>query len=239
MSFNRPPPAPPKAKPKEGLLGKKAIPEDTNALWRLDQWFGALPAPVMAKLKAYHAELLKFNVKLNLISRSTEREADEIHFADCLLASEILLKQDLGKKVYDIGSGNGFPGLILATLDPTREYFLVESDTRKCEFLKHAVHRLELKNVMVMNVSLKSLKDSEVEVAVSRGFASIGKTLLSCNKIFKTGGRFFHLKASTWSTEIAELPSQLISVWSPALVGEYSLPVNQARRAIVGTQKNQ
>jgi len=212
-------------------------PADHNALWRIPEWFSSLPANVPERLKAYHGELLRFNLKVNLISRTTEREADEAHFADCLMAAQLLMKAGLDKRVFDIGSGNGLPGIVLGIYDPTREYVLVESDTRKCEFMKHMVHMLGLKNVSVMSVRFETLIGQGVTCAVSRGFASISKTVLACNKIFEKGGRFFHLKGNNWSSEIAELPSQLISLWAPQLIGEYTLPVSQARRAIVITQK--
>ena len=191
----------------------------------------------MLKLQTYHQELLKFNLKVNLISRNSEREADETHFADCLLASRLILKESPGNTIYDIGSGNGLPGLILAILSPDTTVMLVESDSRKSEFLKHMIHLLCLKNVNVMNVRLETLQAATIETAVSRGFASISKSVLAINRSFNSGGKFFHLKGSNWSTEIAELPSQLISIWTPSLVGEYSLPVSQVRRAIICTVK--
>jgi 16S rRNA (guanine527-N7)-methyltransferase len=222
----------PKKKETDGPPSK-----DGNALWRLPEWIKTLPADRMDLLKSYHAELLKFNAKVNLISKNTEREADELHFADCVLASEIVFKYDLPKKVFDIGSGNGFPGLVFGILDQSREYILVESDSRKVEFLKHAINVLKLKNVVALNVRFETLASMSIEAAVSRGFASIAKTLLFSNKIFEKDALFLHLKGSNWSSEIAGLPSQLISVWHPELLGEYSLPGSQSRRAIVITQK--
>lgn len=210
--------------------------ESDNALWRIPEWFKTMDPKFAEVMKTYHRELMKFNGKLNLISRNTEREADETHFADSLLASELLLKMNLGKKVYDIGSGNGLPGLILAVCKPDVEFALVESDARKCEFLKHMIHVLGLKNCQVMNVRLETL--SGMDVAVSRGFANLSKALLASNRLFNKGGRFYHLKGNNWSREIADIPSQLIAHWKPELVGEYSLPVSQVRRAVVCTTKN-
>jgi 16S rRNA (guanine527-N7)-methyltransferase len=89
-----------------------------------------------------------------------------------------------------------------------------------------------------MNVRLETLKASEMSLAVSRGFANISKSLLAVNKCFTKGGRFYHMKGSNWSTEIAEIPTQIISLWSPELVGEYTLPDTQARRGVVCTTKN-
>lgn len=216
---------------------KDVAPASDNALWRVPEWFPDLDGQTLSLLKAYHTELLRFNLKLNLISRNTERDADEAHFADSILALQSLVLKDLGERVFDIGSGNGLPGLILAILQPGINVQLVESDSRKVEFLKHVVHTLSLKNVGIMNIRIESLKSTEIRVAFSRGFASISKTCLLFNKIFSIGGQFYHLKGNSWSSEIAELPSQLISVWNPELVGEYSLPVSQARRAVVRTIK--
>ena len=147
--------------------------EDTNALWRIQEWFKDLGPEKVQRLRLYHSDLLRFNIKVNLISRNTERDADEAHFADCILAAKVILASDLDKRVFDIGSGNGLPGIVLGILDPTREYICVESDGRKCEFLKHVIQLLGLKNVTTMNVRFESLAGHEVKCAVSRGFASI------------------------------------------------------------------
>ncbi len=211
--------------------------DPNNALWRLKEWFPDLDPQLHEMLKLFHSELIKFNLRLNLVARTTEREADEIHFADCLSACQLIGATGLTAPVYDVGSGNGLPGIILGILNPMVEINLVESDSRKCEFLKHAIHVLKLPHVKVMNVRLESLKAADLGIGLSRGFATIAKTILACNRIFTKGGKFYHLKGPSWSREIADIPSQLISAWSPELVGEYSLPVSQGRRAVVCTTK--
>lgn len=223
-------------------INKKKAPDPaeaqaTNALWRIPEWFPNIDPKLAENLRLYHEELLKFNLKLNLISRQTEREADEAHFADCLLAAQIMVKENFGSVLFDVGSGNGMPGLIIGLMRPNVQIMLVESDSRKCEFLKHMIHAFKMPNVKVMNTRLESMQGSGIECAISRGLASISKTCLLFNKIFPKGGKFYHMKGVGWSSEIASIPSQLISVWSPRLVGEYSLPVSQARRAIVCTEK--
>lgn len=227
----------PPSKPSTAKAGTSAPAKEAQALWRVEEWHPSLTADQRERLRAFHAELLKFNSRVNLISKNTEREADELHFTDCLMAAELVLKVPLPKKIFDIGSGNGFPGIVFPIVDQSREYVLVESDARKCEFMKHVLAVLSLKNASVLNARFESLGGVGIEAAMSRGFASIAKTLLACNRIFPKGAQFVHLKGPNWSSEIAELPSQLISVWQPELVGEYFLPVSQARRAIVSTLK--
>lgn len=233
MSNRFPPSRFPASKEKE----EKKEGDADNALWRLDKWFPQLDPKIAEKLRVYHSELLKFNMKLNLISRNTERDADEVHFADSLMASELLIKAGIVGPVYDLGSGNGLPGVVLAILKPDLEVVLVEADTRKCEFLKHIVHVLQLPNCKIMNVRLETLKEVAMSSAISRGFASISNAALAVNRTFAKGGKFYHLKGNNWSTEIAALPSQLISLWTPELIGEYSLPDSQARRAVICTTR--
>lgn len=240
MSSRFPPSKSPFASAEKKVPGAAATnpsADPNNALWRMAEWFPDLDPQIHELLKMFHSELIKFNLRLNLVSRATEREADEVHFADCLSAAQLISATGLNRPIYDVGSGNGLPGIVMGILNPTLEVFLVESDSRKCEFLKHAVHHLKLANVKVMNVRLESLKNTDLGVGVSRGFATIAKTILACNKIFSKGGKFYHLKGPSWSREIADIPSQLISVWTPELVGEYSLPVSQSRRAVVCTSK--
>lgn len=209
-----------------------------HALWRVPQWFSALAPDTLETLRQFHVELLKFNAKLNLISRNTERDADETHFADCVLAIQALPQLTKAKLVVDVGSGNGLPGLIFAILHPHHPIQLVESDARKCEFLKHVAHQLNLRQVQVANVRLEALPMVAAgSVGLSRGFASISKTCLLANKVFPAGSTFYHLKGNSWSSEIAEIPSQLMSFWRPELVGEYTLPVSQVRRGLVATTK--
>jgi 16S rRNA (guanine527-N7)-methyltransferase len=216
--------------------GSNSSPQ-VQALWRIPKWFPKLSPDMQETLKKFHAELLNFNAKINLIGRGTERDADEAHFADAISGSELLLKHSKAETIYDIGSGNGLPGIAMAILDLHRKLILVEVDERKGEFLKQVIHRLGLKNVSVKIERFEKLPESSIEAAVSRGFASISRTLLMGNKQMAPKSSYYHMKTNNWSREIAEMPSQLCAIWSPELVGEYSLPDTQARRAVVVTKK--
>ena len=212
----------------------EALPQ---ALWRIPQWFPNLSTSTLDLLRLFHVELLHFNSKVNLIGRGTERESDEAHFADAIYGIQIVLEHSRALSFYDIGSGNGLPGVALAIIQPGCVVKLVERDTRKAEFLKQIVFRLQLANVEVLCGRFEDIKPKSIEIALSRGFASISKAILKNNKAFHEGSTYYHFKTNTWSREIAEIPSQVCAIWTPELVGEYSLPVNQARRAIIATRK--
>lgn len=205
--------------------------------WRIDQWFPDLSAEVRAKLKAYHAELLKFNKTINLIGVKTIPFADALHFADCIMAVRVINQSTKLQEIHDFGSGNGFPGVVLAIMNPETKVHLVDIDQRKAEFLKHIISVLELKNADVLIRNIETLPEGSVKCAISRGYAPISKAILVARKLIPTGGSYFHMKSEEWATEIADIPTQLCSYWQPGLLAEYKLPVGEVKFAVVKTEK--
>jgi 16S rRNA (guanine527-N7)-methyltransferase len=220
------------------IWGKSGAEPITNQ-WRIDQWFPEIPLEMKNQLKRFYEELLKFNKTVNLIAAKTIPTADSIHFADCILATRLIEKDLKVDEIYDFGSGNGFPGIIMALMMPHRKIHLVELDGRKAEFLKHVIVQLGLKNCDVLVRQAEALPVGSVRCGVSRGFAGISKAILLTRRIFPVGGVYYHLKSEEWATEIADIPTQLCSYWLPGLVGEYKLPVGEVRFAVIKTEKIQ
>ncbi|KHD87243.1 MAG: 16S rRNA methyltransferase [Bdellovibrio sp. ArHS] len=206
--------------------------------WRIDEWFPDLSPETRTRLKAYHEELLKFNRTLTLISPKTVFVADAVHFADSILASRTIQRSNPKiDKITDVGSGNGFPGMVFAILYPQIQVTLLDIDQKKCEFLKHLASHLKLSNVTVENKNVESLPENSLQYAMARGFANISRTILSCRKVMQKGGAFYHLKSEEWGIEVGEIPTQLCSIWTPSLVGEYKLPVGAVKFSVVKTDK--
>jgi 16S rRNA (guanine527-N7)-methyltransferase len=207
--------------------------------WRIDQWFPDLSPEIRTKLKKYHEELLRFNKNLSLIGVKTIPMADAIHFADSILASRLIVTDLKENEIYNFGAGNGFPCLIMALLNPSKKFHLVEVDAKKVDFLKHIASLLELRNVSFLMRAIDALPSESVKCAISRGFAPLSKAMLATRKVFPVGGIYYHLKGEEWATEIADIPSQLCSYWQPGLLGEYKLPVGEVKFAVVKTEKIQ
>ena len=151
--------------------------------WRIPEWFQGLSKEQLDALRVYHYELMHFNGRINLISPKSERNADLIHFSDSILAAQEIMKDDMGGyPIYDVGSGNGLPGMVLSILYPDQEVILLDSDSRKVEFLKHIIHRLGLKNVSTLNVRFEDIEEGSIHRVVSRGFANITKCLVAARK---------------------------------------------------------
>lgn len=206
--------------------------------WRLQQWFPDLSATELKNLKKYHEELSKFNKVLNLISPKTLFTADAVHFADSILSSRIVSKKaNKNNTIYDVGSGNGFPGLVYGILNLDQKVILLDVDQRKCEFLKHTISSLGLTNVSVENKNVDKLPDNSINQAIMRGFAPLPRAMMQFRKIVSVGGTIFHLKSEEWSLEVSQVPSQLCSIWQPVLEGEYTIPTLAHKMYVVRTDR--
>jgi 16S rRNA (guanine527-N7)-methyltransferase len=205
--------------------------------FRIRRWFPKLSDHEIASMEVYFRELLKFNMKINLVSPRTLDEADILHFADSILGCQIVLEDESISEIHDFGSGNGFPGLIMGILRPDLKLTLMESDKRKAEFIKHVASVLHLKNLNVRSERVESLKPGTVTTAICRAFANLPRSLLLTRKVFEVGGSFYHFKGNEWSFEMAQLPEQLCSTWNTKLVKEYELPETDISHSILVSTK--
>lgn len=219
-------------------MDEAATQKEQQANWRLKLWFPELEETKHDLLKKYFLELQKFNKVVNLVSAKTLLHADAVHFADSLLASQVVRKKvNKNNTLFDLGSGNGFPGMVYGILYPDQKIVLMDSDERKCEFLKHVADSLGLLNVAVQCKKIDLLPTSSIEQAICRGFAPLPKALLMLRKIISKGGVIYHMKSEEWALEISQIPSQLCSMWEPKLESNYVLPLGDIKMYVVETSK--
>lgn len=212
--------------------------DSEGRLWRISEWFPDLSTHTVTALRAFHSELIYFNGRMNLISSRTERIADSIHFADAILGSRAIFSAAAGvTEIYDIGSGNGIPGIVFSLLYQNVKVVLVDADARKTEFMKHCAARLSLSNCHTKHARLEDLGEASVHCAMSRGFSSISKTLVWSRKCMAPGGQYFHFKGKSWSTELAEIPSQVLAHWDPQHLCNYNLPGENIEMSIILTKR--
>jgi 16S rRNA (guanine527-N7)-methyltransferase len=124
----------------------------------------------------HHMELVKnWGAKINLTAIKDPREMAILHFLDSLTVFKVI---PVGSQlnILDIGSGGGFPGLVLRMADETLHVTLLDRDPKKIVFLKYAARALNLTGVDFMNRSLKNLlahpSSGLFDRIVSRGFSS-------------------------------------------------------------------
>lgn len=128
----------------------------------------------MKQFEEYAALLRQWNAKINLISRSTEDEIWTRHIRDSAQIWQYRPKSF--KNWLDLGSGAGFPGLVVAMLAQdagiSSSFALVESDGRKCAFLRTAIQRLNL-TVTLHESRVDAVKSQKADVVSARALASL------------------------------------------------------------------
>lgn len=110
----------------------------------------------------------------------TAIKSREMFYVKHVLDSFLLYteKKDLLKgPVADIGTGGGFPGIILAVMFPDISFTLVDSIAKKCRFLEDSAQKLELKNVKVITSRSEDIKGQKFSTILSRGVAKVDQII--------------------------------------------------------------
>ena len=140
----------------------------------------------ITSLNIYEGLLLENNRKFNLISKSTENILKTRHILDSAQAIDFIDKSS--KICADLGTGAGFPGIVLSILFKERKYpirvDLYEKSPKKCQFLTQVVTKLDL-DALVLEKNVLEQKNLEVGTIVARAFKPIQSIFKIVTKNFK------------------------------------------------------
>ena len=185
----------------------------------------------IAKLQALAEELKAENARQNLVSKGSLDEVWVRHFAD---SAQLLLHvpRETSGAWFDLGSGAGFPGLVLAILRPNEPTVLVESRKRRIEWLEAMTRKLELVNCEIEGKRLELVDTRKAAVISARAFAPLPK-LLSLSARFSTARTHWVLpKGRSAAQEVAELPRKqrkMFHVEHSITDGEAGIVVGQGK----------
>ena len=167
-----------------------------NGLLRdgLEQIGCSLAPETIEQLALYAAELRKWNRRINLVARNTTIvDIVERHFIDSLTMVPFL--SAIGKKdniLLDVGTGAGFPGLVLAVTRPELHTILVEPRLKRVSFLRHIVRSLQLDNVEIVQARLEETDmaaNQRVDWVTCRALAEPGIFLAMVEPLLQRGTR--------------------------------------------------
>jgi 16S rRNA (guanine527-N7)-methyltransferase len=151
----------------------------------------------LERLDIYAALLEQWTKRINLISPSTIRELWSRHFLDSAQLQRFVTAQDWA----DIGSGGGFPGAVLAILNPETSFTLVESDQRKATFLR-TVSRQTGVDFEVKAERVERLEPLQAHRLSSRALAPLVDLLSFAERHLHPDGRAIFLKGASAQNEI-------------------------------------
>ncbi len=188
---------------------------------------------IIDNLLCYMNLLYEKNKVMNLTAIREKKDILEKHFIDSLFLMDLIDDNDYD--FIDVGTGAGFPGLVLAIVYPDKNFLLVDSVRKKVEFLEEVIKELRLKNVRTSFERAEELIKNNREyfdVALCRGVAKLNIILEYMIPFLKVNGRFLAQKLTTDEIEISRkaleiLKSEIVEIH------KFKLPTIKDDRIII------
>jgi 16S rRNA (guanine527-N7)-methyltransferase len=200
-----------------------------------------LPSASLSQLWLYFTELAKWNRTINLVAQAPDPEILENHFLDSLT----LLPELTAGPLLDVGSGAGFPGLVLKIARPELSVTLLEPRQKRVSFLRHIIRTLQLTGIEVVDSRLEgndqafSRSHGQFSIITCRALAEIAPFLAMVEAISPPQGQVLCMKGPKANEELAAWREQ--SPGSPFAVERqlsFSLPFSGARRSLIIFKKH-
>jgi len=203
---------------------------DTAAIARLLQPYISLDEHRLRLTSTYIDILLKWNARVNLTAVRSPEEIVRRHFGESFFAARILLSERPPRRVIDLGSGAGFPGLPFAMLMPEARITLIEAQKKKGTFLKEVVFALGLRNVDVYGDRGEDYGE-RADLVTMRAVERFENALPIAVGLAEEGGRVALMIGASQVSEAQRLAEEV--EWHPPV----PVPGGHSRILLVGTIK--
>lgn len=164
-----------------------------------------LDGVALGRFLRYYELLTEWNKVMNLTAIEGEENTARLHFLDCAALGQ--LTELRGKRVIDVGTGAGFPGMVLKILCPEMELTLLDSLDKRLRFLQTVCGELGFSDVQCLHARAEEappqLRES-FDLACSRAVARLNLLSELCLPFVKPGGQFIAMKGPELSDELAE-----------------------------------
>ena len=185
------------------------------------------------QLDKYYHILVEENKKYNLTAITEEQEVYLKHFYDSITLIKIIELKN--QYLLDIGTGAGFPGLVLKIVFPNLKIDLLDSTNKKCMFLQQVIDTLELKNINVINARAEEYAKENKEIydiVTSRAVAPLKHLLEYSIPLVKINGNFIALKSNI-DEELKNIKNYYNKLYlKDETIIEFNLPKEQSKRTL-------
>lgn len=190
------------------------------------------------QLEMYYNLLIEWNNKMNLTGITDRNSVYLKHFYDCItLIKAIDLTKNL--KIVDVGSGAGFPGLVLKIVFPNLNVVLVDALNKRINFLNHVIESLKLENIEAIHDRIENYAKNNFEVfdlVTCRAVAKLNIISELCLPLAKVNGYFIPMKA-TIEDEISDTKYLEVLKSKVESVITFNLPIENSVRNLIVIKK--
>lgn len=180
-------------------------------------WLGhRVSRETFERLETYHDMLQKWQRTVNLVAPATLEEAWGRHFVDS--AQMYDLASDTAAQWLDLGSGGGFPGLVVAALgadaNSACRVTLVESDIRKCGFLREVARKMGV-TVNILSRRISDIPKQAPDIISARALSDLPALINHSKPHLATNTQLLFAKGHAWREEVETLPLHWQSICEP------------------------
>ncbi len=191
------------------------------------------------QLEAYASLLLEKNKVMNLTAITAPQEVATLHLLDC---AALLTMADLrGKRAIDVGTGAGFPGMVLRIMEPDFDLTLLDSLGKRIDFLREVCASLSLERVDCVHARAEEFAADhrqQYDVAMSRAVANLNVLCELALPLVKVGGQFLAMKSVSSDEEIQGARGAIGQLGGRiADIRDYTVPETQVRHRLVVIEK--
>lgn len=188
----------------------------------------------LKQFKKYYLFSMSYNQKINLTSLVEKKDFYLKHFYDSLLISKILNFNKI-KNLLDLGSGAGFPGIPLKILCPNLKVFLIDSSSKKTNFLKLLIEHLNLSDVYVFQEKIEKHKET-YNCVIARALGKLDLILKLASFVTKDKSNFIAMKGPSYEKELQNINKMYHFKLKNKFF--FELPENLGKRVNLLFQKN-
>lgn len=196
----------------------------------------------VVELCMYKDLLIEWNEKMNLTAITDEYEIIVKHFVDCLECTKVIKDE---KNIIDVGTGAGFPGMVLAIYYENKKFTLLDALNKRLIFLQEVVNKLGLKNVKIVHGRAEEIAREEeyketFDASVSRAVANLPVLLEYTSPFVKVNGKCVVMKGDSVEEEV-KISSNALNILKLKIINryDYSYIVNneEYNRVILSIEK--
>lgn len=185
----------------------------------------------LEKLDKFYNLLIKWNEKINLTRITEEKEVYLKHFYDSLTISKAI---DLSTKktLCDVGSGAGFPGIVLKIVYPNLNVVLIDSLQKRVNYLNDVIKELELKDIVAIHTRGEDYKN-QFDVVTARAVANIEKLLKYTMHLVNKDGLFIAMKGNIDEELNITIQNKISKKYFLKDIIKFNLPIENSNRSLV------
>lgn len=194
----------------------------------------SLPKNALCMIESHLAMVHTWRNKINLVAYNNEKELITHHALDSLALAPFITKTT---SVLDLGTGAGFPGMMLAPLFPKIQFTLLDSRQRRIEFLRLSNIQSKLQNINLVTSRIQSLKNNDnFDIIIARAVSSLLDLAQMTEHLRCANQRILAMKGLNPEQELAQLSNRYADKIANINVTKLDVPFLDAQRHLVDIQ---